>query len=380
MSTPARAPILIVEDERIVAKNLQQTLNGWGYDAYAIAASADEAIAHATATCPSLVLMDIRIKGERDGVAAAAVLKERFHPSLIYMTAHVDDPMVERAMKTEPDGYLVKPVKPTELNSMIKIALYRRELAALRRNEEALQVRSRALQETVRLQGEFVSRLAHELRTPLNGVIGFASLMQSGIAGPISDEHRTFMNLVLSSGRRLLKLVNNVLDLTQIEAGGAEFHAEPLDMAQMFAEAVDALLAPIREKGHEVHTVIGSTCETLVNDRAALANLLYQFLSNAVKFMPQPGAITLRVLPDGPVAIRIEVEDSGIGVDPAQADRLFLAFSRLHEERREEFQGAGLGLVLCKRIAESQGGRVGIEAAPGGGSLFYAVLPRVAGP
>jgi PAS domain S-box-containing protein len=128
--------VLIVEDERIVAKDLQQALSGMGYDAFAIASSAEEAIARATEQCPDVVLMDIRIKGDRDGIQTAEILQSRFHVPVIYLTAHADEATIERARTTQPHGYLLKPVKTGELRSAIEIGLYRHEMEKRLRERE----------------------------------------------------------------------------------------------------------------------------------------------------------------------------------------------------------------------------------------------------
>jgi diguanylate cyclase len=139
MSGKAPPAILLVEDERIVAKELQLTLNEMGYDVFAIADSAEEAVACASKKCPDLVLMDIRIKGRMDGIETAAILKEKFNCTLIYLTAYADEATIERAKKTEPYGYLLKPVKSAELRSMIEIALYKQQLDRAREREAHLE-------------------------------------------------------------------------------------------------------------------------------------------------------------------------------------------------------------------------------------------------
>ncbi|HEY6562337.1 MAG TPA: response regulator [Polyangiaceae bacterium] len=136
MHTGKARSVLIVEDERIVANDLQQTLAELGYDAFGIASSADEAVARASERCPDIVLMDIRLKGARDGIEAAALLRERFGTPVVYLTAHADEATVERAKKTEPLGYLVKPVKAAELHSALEISLYKHEMDERRRARE----------------------------------------------------------------------------------------------------------------------------------------------------------------------------------------------------------------------------------------------------
>src|SRR5277367_4325252 len=139
-SHPAPA-ILIVEDERIVAKDLQRSLSDMGYDAFAIADSAEEAVACATARCPDVALVDIRIKGQEDGIRTAEILKKKFQVIIIFLTAHADEAMIERAKRTEPHGYLVKPVKEAELRSMIEISLYKLQLERARESLRASQER-----------------------------------------------------------------------------------------------------------------------------------------------------------------------------------------------------------------------------------------------
>jgi two-component system, cell cycle sensor histidine kinase and response regulator CckA len=136
MSHEKAHSILIVEDERIVAKDLQQTLSGMGYDAFAIASSAEEAMARASEKCPDVVLMDIRIKGDRDGIQTAAILRSRFNIPVVYLTAHADEATIERAKKTEPYGYLLKPIKSAELRSAIEVSLYRHEMEKRLRERE----------------------------------------------------------------------------------------------------------------------------------------------------------------------------------------------------------------------------------------------------
>ncbi|TMQ08858.1 MAG: response regulator [Deltaproteobacteria bacterium] len=135
ITNPTRS-VLIVEDERIIAADLQQSLIGMGYDAFAIACSGDEAIKRATERCPDIILLDIRIKGPRDGIETAVLLRERFDVPLIYLTAHADDTTIARAKATEPYGYLLKPVKPAELRSVIEVAMHRHDVERRLRQRE----------------------------------------------------------------------------------------------------------------------------------------------------------------------------------------------------------------------------------------------------
>lgn len=136
MITLKKPSVLVVEDDRIVAKDLQQRLAGMGYDAFAVASSSEEAVGRATEKCPDIVLMDIHIKGQRDGIQTAQILKDRFHVPVVYLTAHADEATIDRAKRTEPHGYLLKPVKTEELRSAIEVGLYRHEMERRLRERE----------------------------------------------------------------------------------------------------------------------------------------------------------------------------------------------------------------------------------------------------
>src|SRR6185295_17635126 len=163
MASPQSHSVLIVEDERIVAKDLQHTLAAMGYDAFAIASSADEALSHASEKCPDLVLMDIRIKGAHDGIETADLLRQRFGVPVVYLTAHADDATIERAKRTTPYGYLMKPVKSAELRSAIEVTIHRHEM------EKRLRERERWFATTLRSIDDAV------ITVDVEGMIAFAN-------------------------------------------------------------------------------------------------------------------------------------------------------------------------------------------------------------
>ena len=171
MTAPRASSVLIVEDERIVAMDLQQMLSGLGYDTSAIASSAEEAIARASQRCPDVVLMDIRIKGRRDGIETAELLKRQFRVPVVYLTAHADDATLERAKKTEPHAYLIKPVKPADLHSAIEVCLYRHEM------EKRLRERERWYSTTLRSIADAV------LTVDLSGKVTFMNPAAEALIG-----------------------------------------------------------------------------------------------------------------------------------------------------------------------------------------------------
>jgi protein-histidine pros-kinase len=233
------------------------------------------------------------------------------------------------------------------------------------------------LHQANRLKSEFLANMSHELRTPLNAIIGFADLMFKGKVGAVAPAHREYLGDILTSSRHLLQLINDILDLAKVESGKMDFRPEEVDLAEIVKEVRDILRGLAVTKGVALETSIDPSTSTAVADPSRLKQVLYNYLSNAIKFTPQGGHVVVRVLPEDETFFRIEVEDTGIGIPREQFDRLFVEFQQLDAGASKRYQGTGLGLALTKQIAEAQGGRVEAQSEPGKGSRFSAILPRV---
>ncbi len=254
--------------------------------------------------------------------------------------------------------------------TMSKLAEQAR-LTALRLEDE-----NRRIQEASRLKSQFLANMSHELRTPLNAVIGFADLLHGGIVKPDSPKHREFLGHIGTSGRHLLQLINDVLDLSKVEAGKFEFFPEPVQLPQIVKEALDVVHTALTRKSLQVQVDIDPALQGLELDPARLKQALYNYLSNAIKFTPEGGRLVVRARPEGPAHFRLEVEDSGIGIAPSDLPRLFTEFQQLDSGPAKQHAGTGLGLALTRRLVQAQGGQVGVRSVPGVGSVFHLVLPR----
>jgi signal transduction histidine kinase len=241
---------------------------------------------------------------------------------------------------------------------------------------EDLDTEKRSAQEANRMKSEFLANMSHELRTPLNAIMGFTKLMVHGKVGPVSGQQQEFLSDILKSSDHLLQLINDVLDLAKVEAGKMEFHPEPIDLPQLVGEVRDILRAVAAGKQIRIETAIDSTCIDLELDPGKLKQVLYNYLSNALKFTPDNGRVYIRVRPEGLESFRVEVEDTGIGIRPEDVRNLFTEFRQLDSSASKKYQGTGLGLALTRRIVEAQGGRVGVDSLLGKGSTFLVVLPR----
>ena len=238
-----------------------------------------------------------------------------------------------------------------------------------------LEEQNRRMQEANRLKSEFVANMSHELRTPLNSVIGFAEMMHTGKVGPMDELHREYLGDILTSSRHLLQLINDVLDLAKVESGKIEFRPETVELPKIISEVRDILRGLAAEKHTVVETQFIGDLPGIEMDPGKLKQILYNYLSNAIKFTPDNGRVVIRVKSDRKNEFTIEVEDTGIGVRKEDLHRLFVEFQQLDAGTAKKYAGTGLGLALTKRIVEAQGGEVGVSSTPGKGSTFYAVLP-----
>jgi PAS domain S-box-containing protein len=251
-------------------------------------------------------------------------------------------------------------------------------LEELKARSQLLEVENRRIQEANRLKSDFLANMSHELRTPLNAIIGFAELLHDGEVRPDMPQHKEFLGDILASGLHLLQLINDVLDLSKVEAGKLEFHPEEVDLGQVFAEVVAILRTTAAEKQIRVEIDVASEVGRVVVDASRLKQVLYNYVSNALKFTAEGGRVWVRARAEDAGSFRVEVEDSGIGIAPTDIGRLFTEFQQLDSGAAKKHSGTGLGLALTKRLVEAQGGSVGVRSKLGEGSAFHAVLPRQA--
>ena len=243
----------------------------------------------------------------------------------------------------------------------------------LRNKNEQLGRALAAARSAIEAKSRFLAAVSHELRTPLNGIIGFSEMMYDGKVGSVSALQRDCLEDILTSSRHLLGLINDILDLSKVEAGRMEFRAEPFQVERIVAEVSD-VMTPLAQKKKIVLTTEVPHELSAVIDPGRFKQVLYNYLSNAVKFTPEGGAVHVRVARDGGERFRLDVKDTGIGVPPEQISLLFQEFQQLQNGRKAD-QGTGLGLALTRHIVEAQGGRVEVHSKPGEGSTFSAVLP-----
>jgi PAS domain S-box-containing protein len=235
------------------------------------------------------------------------------------------------------------------------------------RNRQAREIAEAASQ----AKSEFLSRMSHELRTPLNSILGFAQLLELELSEP---GQRQSLEYILLAGRHLLGLINEILDISRIEAGRMVLSLEPVLVCEVLEEAVQ-LSRPLADaRGIQIETpsTPGSSTQVLA-DRQRLLQVLLNLLSNAIKYNREGGKVGLDCHPTAELKLRFNVHDTGPGIPPSMTHRLFMPFDRLG---LRDSEGTGLGLTLSRHLIEAMGGRLGVESTPGQGSTFWFELSR----
>jgi CheY-like chemotaxis protein/nitrogen-specific signal transduction histidine kinase len=224
-------------------------------------------------------------------------------------------------------------------------------------------------------KSDFLANMSHELRTPLNSVIGFSEVLQDQMFGQINEKQQEYVNNILTSGRHLLSLINDILDLSKVESGKMELELS----AFLLRESLDASMMMLREKalkgGIELHLDLSPEADVrIVADQRKLKQILFNLLSNAVKFTHAGGTVDVGAVRDGDF-IEITVVDTGMGIRGEDIPKLFQAFTQLESVYTKGFEGTGLGLALTRHLVELHGGRIWVKSEFGAGSRFSFTIP-----
>jgi PAS domain S-box-containing protein len=251
-----------------------------------------------------------------------------------------------------------------------------RNLSDRKRIETELREMNLELERASRAKDSFLASISHELRTPLNAIIGFTGALLMKLQGPLNAEQERHLRMVQASATHLLSLINDLLDVAKIGAGKAELRAEPTACRHVVQEVVDWLRPQAEAKGLALELAGAAEDEVMtMTDRRALRQIVFNLVGNAIKFTER-GSVRVRLDASIDDKVRIEVEDSGVGIAPELQPGLFEPFSRAGSESRRRGEGTGLGLFVSRRLAQLLGGHIEVRSAPDSGSLFSLVVPR----
>ncbi|HEV7488452.1 MAG TPA: ATP-binding protein [Thermoanaerobaculia bacterium] len=241
--------------------------------------------------------------------------------------------------------------------------------------EQRVADRTSELKQANQAKDRFLASMSHELRTPLNGIIGFAEFLSDGKPGPINDKQKEYLGDVLNSGRHLLHLINDMLDLVKIQAGRVDLTLERFSIRDAISEVCTGVHPLAVSKAIEFTVNIDAGIELVTLDEQRFKQILYNLLSNALKFTDDRGHVGIEVTPLDGGRFRLVVSDDGIGIRPEDIGRLFTEFEQLETGTARRFGGTGLGLALTRELVELHGGEMDVESEIGQGSRFGVVLP-----
>lgn len=359
--------ILIVEDEWIIALDIKRHLSKLGYSVAGIANCAEKAMELFIATEPDLVLMDIYLQGEKNGIEVAEMLRQQFSIPIVFLTAHADDATVKQAVSTHPEGYVIKPFEEQDLSVAIQIAL------AKHQSERAIHHALENQMHLNELKSQFVSMVSHEFRNPLSSLLlTLRALEQQSSITP--EKQFTYVQRAKTVIKEMVQLINDVLVVGEVERNQFQCQPLPIDVVWLCSNLVEDLQdRPNIENNivlviEECHATEPPFYEI---DAKLLRHILTNLLENAIKYSPANSEVTLRVHCESEF-VQFQIQDQGIGLTKQDQEKLFTPFHR--GSNVGKIRGTGLGLSIVKRCVDAHGGKISVESEAGIGTLFTVTL------
>jgi signal transduction histidine kinase len=277
-------------------------------------------------------------------------------------------------------GLLISTIAGFVLKRQVRLRTHELQLAnadmesrIMERTKE-LATAMQAAQQADMLKSAFLATMSHELRTPLNSIIGFTGILLQELPGNLNDEQKKQLHLVQNSSRHLLSLINDVLDISKIEAGQLDLQYSNFDLTKSIDKAVSLVKTQAEKKGLEISTCYQHNSLEIECDQRRLEQVILNLLSNAVKFT-ETGSITINTMEQNECFI-ISIQDTGIGIPLSELDRLFKPFHQIDSGLTRKYEGTGLGLSICYQLLNLLGGRIVVKSEPGKGSTFRAIVPK----
>ena len=375
------ASVLVVDDDPVVRSLVRATLENDGFGVIE-ATDGIEGCELYEKHRPDLLLVDV-VMPRMDGYELCRELRRHAHSAyvpIVVATSLDDVPSIARAYDAGATDFVPKPINWLVLNHRVRYILRAsRAFEELRRNQQGLIAARDAAEAANRSKSEFLANMSHELRTPLNAIIGFSGMMSDRMFGPMNDKYSEYAGLIGDSGRHLLAIISDILEVAKSDANRLVLAEEQVDLGRVTTLSLTIVDEMARKAGVDYESEIEEPLPRLIGDSAKLTQILVNLLSNAIKFTPTGGRVRLRIGKRSEGGVTFRVKDTGIGMSPDQLPIALAPFGQVDSGLNRKYSGVGLGLPLTKRLVELHGGTIEIASEPGVGTEVSVHLPMPAG-
>ena len=364
--------ILVIEDNILTLDEIEVRLNNIGYKNIETAINGEEAIKKAANFQPDLLLSDINLGKGIDGIEAVTKINEEQDVPVIYLTAYDDEITLKRAKITEPYAYLTKPFQEKELNIAISIALYKHKV------EKQLKQANKKLQEANATKDKFFSIIAHDLKSPFTALLDFSKLLLKNHTKYDEKKREHHISIIYNTTNKTHNLLDNLLTWSRSQLDKIKYNFVTINVKFFVGNIISLIQSSANKKEIKIVNNV-ERCFYVKADENTFNTVLRNLITNAIKFTPRKGTITMnakQIKTNNIQYIEICVADTGVGISKERVKNLFKIEKNISTNGTEEEHGTGLGLVLCKEFVEKNNGKIWVESEEGKGSCFKFILPE----